>query len=281
MQYMEFSLYDFPFKFHWPDGAANLNPLAIDDEITAANVESYVLAHCASHSTRILELGTQYGLYSTLMAHALPGHGKLVGLEILPVNAQTSNENLRINALHGKGIVLHAAAADSDGYAPMTIDIHQENACVVGVCGPIHGIGTMDVPRFTIDRVQSFFGPFDMLKMDIEGFEGNILQSSEDFMRGIAIAAIEIHPHLMYGVFGKLPRMFIDCFPQGRFAGFALVGHEGNWTLHEWDEAVLSKGLTVNVFLFKRGVHDALAAGLREIVADGLGKIDARNRMAA
>lgn len=281
MQYMEFSLYDYPFKFYWPDGAANHNPLAIGDEITAANVEAYILSHCASRSSRILELGTQYGLYSTVMSYSLPGHGKLVGLEVLPVNAQISNENLRTNGLHDKALVLHAAVADGDGYEPMAIDVHKENACVMGANGPIHGIGAMEVPRFTIDRVQSFYGRFDMLKMDIEGFEGNILESSSPFMRDIAIAAIEIHPHLMYQVFGKLPRMVFDTFTRDGFNGFALVGHEGAWTCHEWDETVLATAPTVNAFLFRRGVHDAFAASLRQTVVDGLAKIDAGARRAA
>lgn len=268
-KYMEFSLFGHPFGFRWPGYAATLNPLAISDTVRPENVEAYILARCATRSKAIAEFGTQFGLYSVVMAQALLADGKLVGLEILPLNAQVSNENLRANGLGHKAIVLNAAASDRDGYEPAQIDIHRENASLLGAGGPVHGIGTMDVAQFSLDRLQAYFGPFDMIKMDIEGFEANIVPPSAFDMTGISIAAIEVHPHAMATIFGRNPIEFLRSFHPDRYLGFLLIGQDGRFTLHELsDEDAVAKALTANAFLFKKGVHDDLVADLRAKVVE-------------
>jgi len=268
LKYMEFSLFGHPFGFHWPGHAATLNPLAITGQPRPESIEAYILARCAARSHRIVEFGTQFGLYSVVMAHALPDDGKLVGLEILPLNAQVSNENLKANGLDHKAIVLHAAASDRDGYEPAQIDIHRENASLLGPAGPIHGIGTMDVPQFSLQRLETHFGPFDMIKMDIEGFEANLVPPSAFDQTGISIAAIEVHPHAIAAVFGKDPIALLRSFDRERYDGFLLIGRNGRFSLHELDddEAVM-QSLTANAFLFKRGKHDDLVGDLRAKVS--------------
>jgi len=265
LQYMEFSLFGHPFKFRWPRQGTALNPLDISDVITAENAEAYVLAKCAQVSHGVAEFGTQYGLYSVVMAKALPPGGKLVGLEILPFNAQISNENLKTNGLSEKGIVLHAAASDADGYDTVMIDVHRENASLLGAEGPIHGIGTMDVPRFSFARLRSYFGPFDMIKMDVEGYEGHLIQTMDLPMAGVNIAAIEIHPHSMHSLFGKTTAEFMGHFDPDQYCGFMLVGSNGCFTVHDLgDESALNNSVTVNAFFFRKGVHDDLASVLRQ-----------------
>ena len=264
LNYMEFSLFDRPFGFRWPRHAATLNPLAITDRPRPESIEAYILARCAARSRRIAEFGTQFGLYSLVMAQALPDDGKLVGLEILPLNAQVSNENLKANGLDGKAIVLHAAASNADGYQPAQIDIHRENASLLGPAGPIHGIGTMDVPQFSLSRLDGFFGPFDMVKIDIEGFETHLVPASGFDLTTISIAAIEIHPHAISAVFGRDPIALLRSFDPARYDGFLLIGENGRFSLHDLaDEAAVARSLTANAFLFKRGLHDDLVAELR------------------
>lgn len=274
LKYMEFSLFGHPFGFRWPSHAATLNPLAITEQPRPESIEAYILARCAARSRRIVEFGTQFGLYSIVMAHALPEDGKLVGLEILPLNAQVSNENLKANRLDHKAIILHAAASDRDGYDPAQIDIHRENASLLGPAGPIHGIGTMDVPQFSLQRLDAHFGGFDMIKMDIEGFEANLVPSSAFDESEISIAAIEIHPHAISAVFGKDPLALLRCFDRDRYEGFLLIGRNGRFSLHELDEdEAMLQSLTTNAFLFKRGKHDDLVSDLRAKVSEMNGEV--------
>lgn len=264
LQYMEFSLYGRPFAFRWPRRATTLNPLDISDVVRPENAEAFILAKCAARSRRIAEYGTQYGLYSVIMASALPRGGSLVGLEVLPLNAQISNENLRTNNLADKGIVFHAAASEDDEYDPAVIDLHSESANVLGFARPMHGIGTAEVPRFSLKRLEAFFGPFDMIKMDVEGYEACLVSPSAFDMTDISIAAIEVHPHAMHQVFGRDPVAFMHLFPPDRYVGFLLIGRDGRMTMHDLsDEDAVLRSVTANAYFFKRGYHDDLVEMLR------------------
>ncbi|WP_454849021.1 FkbM family methyltransferase [Rhizobium binxianense] len=234
--------------------------------VTPANAEAYLLHRCAQISTNILEIGTQWGLFTTIMAASCPQGGKIVGMDLLPLNVQTSNENLRRNRLGGRAFVLHTAGSTVDGSSLAKVDLHAESPGLLGQDGTsLHNLGTLDVTQASIGRMRDFFGPFDMIKMDVEGFEAALVRESIDELLQPRILEIEVHPIFISKLF-KTDISFIgEKFPLSDYDGFYLVFYDGRFSIREISDPDVQNALTANLFLFKKELkpfHDELRSVL-------------------
>ncbi|HEY0218147.1 MAG TPA: FkbM family methyltransferase, partial [Afipia sp.] len=136
----------------------------------------------------------------------------------LPLNVQTSNENLRANNLSHRAIVLHTAGSTIDGPALAKIDLHPESPGLLGRDGTsLHNIGTLDVTQASISRLREFFGPFDMIKMDIEGFEAALIKESINELLRPKILEIEVHPHFIWRLFKENISFIKNSFPMNEY----------------------------------------------------------------
>jgi len=80
--------------------------------------------------------------------------------------------------------VLQAAASDRKGKTKISFE---SNAMVTDSSDGI------DVPTVTADELDSTFGPFDVLKIDVEGFERQVLAGASALLRRSPRIILELH----------------------------------------------------------------------------------------
>jgi FkbM family methyltransferase len=113
--------------------------------------------------------------------------GLVVGLEAHPWNAMVDSAQLGLNPAIKNLRFLHAAGSDQEGSVRMVAENHNSS---VGVS---NGVATVEVPARTGDALDREFGPFNLLKIDVEGFESKVLKGCKEILRRRPKLAIEVH----------------------------------------------------------------------------------------
>ena len=183
-------------RFAWPEYSQPTFPPPLGEVVSPHNIETYVITKCSAACSKALEISTHFGFFSSIIASNLAGpSGRLIGIELMAQNAQIANYNLNLNGLSSKGLVLSAAAAEVEARECLQFDIHAENSNLMGNSKhSIHGIGVGLAASLTLPRLVDFFGRFDILKLDVEGYESFILPSlPAGMIAGFDIVCLELH----------------------------------------------------------------------------------------
>jgi FkbM family methyltransferase len=144
--------------------------------------EAYELPFELRHSRLILDLGTNIGATATWLATRY-GCDRLIGVEPVPSNADLARRNLAANGLDAE---VHEAAVaarvgtgyfdDSDGSTEGRLSNRGREVALVTVPALI---GTEQV---------------DLMKMDIEGAEGEVIGEGADWLDQVRAVVTELHP---------------------------------------------------------------------------------------
>jgi FkbM family methyltransferase len=129
----------------------------------------------------IYDVGANIGYISLLCASLSGPHGRVFSFEALPANIGRLTANVKINHLESRIAIIHAAVTDHKG--PVTFYTHRS-----GAMGKAEGSAGRDEEyrdSITVDGIalDDFMaanqnrGP-ELIKMDIEGGEGNALRGS-------------------------------------------------------------------------------------------------------
>jgi FkbM family methyltransferase len=150
----------------------------------------------------IVDAGANWG-YFTLVAAALCGpHGTVFALEPDPRHIDALSRNLSLNAF-GHVEAVHAAAASAPG--SLTLIGYDDEAGNRGV-SRLTSAGEDDaaprrftVPAVTLDALTSGSAAVDLVKIDVEGAEGLVLQGMQDGLasRRYHAVLLELHPALL------------------------------------------------------------------------------------
>jgi FkbM family methyltransferase len=135
---------------------------------------------------RILEIGAHHGVYMVLLAKLVGPEGFVLSIEANPFNAMIADAQIALNGL-GNCRLVHAAASNRPG--AVQISSHS-NARVVASNGT-------RVPAITGDELDAQFGPFTMLKVDVEGYESVVLDGCKKILNRHPRLSLEVHPPLL------------------------------------------------------------------------------------
>lgn len=125
----------------------------------------------------VLDVGANVGFY-TLLASVLVGDsGKVFAIEPLPSNPTLLKRHVALNRLKNV-TVIDGAASDRSGIASFA---QVENNCM----GKLSSDGNLVVKTFTIDDLiaQGIIAPPTIVKIDVEGAEGEVLRGAEQTLR--------------------------------------------------------------------------------------------------
>jgi FkbM family methyltransferase len=136
---------------------------------------------------RVLEIGTHHGFFAMLMACAVGPGGYVLGLEAVPFNALVAQAQISLNGFGGVCSIRNLAASD----VPGTVLISG------GRVSTAKSREAVSVQTETGDRMDSELGPFNVLKIDVEGYEGKVLAGCKQLLRRKPKLAIEVHPSRM------------------------------------------------------------------------------------
>jgi len=192
---------------------------------------------------RILEIGSHHGFTGMLLSELAGPQGSVLGLEAQPANAVVAMAQLTLNLQVENLRFVHAAGGATDGTLRVS-DWH--NSCVV--VGAQEGAEVKMVAGDNLDRAE---GPFDLLKVDVEGFECSVLQGCKELLARKPRLAIELHVDLLPR-YGTSLAEFLALIGAERYAGTMLVRARPREVL-PFEPAAIPSGGIVNLFLQPRG----------------------------
>jgi len=144
-------------------------------------------ARLVKHGDRVLEIGAHHGFTMMLLSKLVGKEGLVLAVEPSPFNAMIASAQVGLNAATNCRVI-QAAASDRKGSTRITFD---SNSMVTESANGI------EVPAVTVDDLDSTFGPFDVLKVDVEGFERQVLTGASTLLQRRPRIILELHsPYL-------------------------------------------------------------------------------------
>lgn len=143
--------------------------------------EFYALQKLVKPGDNILEIGSHHGFTGLYLSRFVGENGRVFGVEANSSNAQIDDSRMTLNGF--KNLCFkHAAGSDKPG----TLKISSSHNAVISNDGA-------DVEAITGDMLDAQFGPFNVLKIDVEGYEIEALRGCREILKRSPKLAIEIH----------------------------------------------------------------------------------------
>ena len=149
-------------------------------------IELDVFELLAEQSRVILDVGGSIGDYTCVGANRLPADGHIVAFEPIPENQAYIKKNLEQNQLTSKATVAPVAVGDRDA----EIDIYMVEGSVgthSAAATSAAGVSTksVHVPVVMLDSyvVENKLANIDILKIDVEGYDGFVLKGAQQLIR--------------------------------------------------------------------------------------------------
>lgn len=156
-------------KWYVPDGAT-------------ASAEIQQMRSFIKAGDRILEIGAHHGFFMLYLSRLVGEQGRIVSVEAHPFNAMIAHSQIGLNQANNCKVI-HAAASDRPG----TVFISNLSN------GMIVPSGGIDIMAVTVDQLDAQFGPFTVLKIDVEGYEGVVLDGCRSILRRFPRLMLELH----------------------------------------------------------------------------------------
>ncbi len=150
----------------------------------AAFAEHTETARLVRPGDRVLEIGAHHGFTAMLLSKLVGEDGSVLAVEPSPFNAMMVNAQIGLNNATNCRVV-QAAAADREGKARLSRDAVDER-----VTEASDGV---EVPTLTADELDSTLGPFNVLKIDVQGFEYQVLRGAAQMLRRRPKILLELH----------------------------------------------------------------------------------------
>ena len=129
-----------------------------------------------------LDIGANVGYYTALAIAGMEGSGKIIAVEPDRENFQYLERTVTANG-GGNVTCIQKAAADRSGF--LTLYVSSENRGDNRLYANELSDGSYSVEVSTIDSILSDLGvdAVDLIKMDVQGFEGQVLQGMRETIR--------------------------------------------------------------------------------------------------
>lgn len=143
-----------------------------------------------------VDVGAHVGYHSLVAARLVGEGGRIVSIDPQPYNCAKILANAELNRF--TNITVIAAAADeADGFISLKSQSRQDKARLT-LAGPgvNDGALTFVVPKITLRWLIETYDlrPVNLLKVDVEGFELEVLNGAGDAMRAIENIVFEVLP---------------------------------------------------------------------------------------
>ncbi len=145
----------------------------------------FIRDHMISASDLVFDVGSHHGFYAAYMARRA---ARLVAIEPNPYNLPFLRKNIELNHLQNV-IVRQAAVGDSIG----KVSLLQESDWGGIECSDTGALPTVDVDLLTLDQLAAEYGFPQLVKIDVEGFEGSALRGASQILQRRPKIALEVH----------------------------------------------------------------------------------------
>lgn len=163
-----------------------------DPAVWFRSPEAREIARLVQPGDRVLEIGANVGFTTCLLASLVGQSGHVTAVELVPANCLAAHAQIGLNGFQNIEVLQFAASDSSD-----TLNFeNKENGEVVSTSSPTAAAAQPDLPPVAArpcDELLATHGPFDLVKIDCEGFEGRVLRGSRSILASRPRLAIEIH----------------------------------------------------------------------------------------
>lgn len=157
--------------------------------------ENGELARLLAPGDRVLEIGGHHGFYAAWMARRVGTEGVVVSVEPIAFNAMVTGAQFSLNHLTNAWVVA-AAASDRPGEVQVS---SESNSRVVPTGMPVRAV--------TGDELDEDFGPFTILKIDVEGYERQVLEGCRRILARRPKIALEVHADDLASYGADIPQL--------------------------------------------------------------------------
>lgn len=189
------------------------NTLKSVREMRRANPVMSALVAALSADDVFLDVGANFGAYAIRAACRDPAPRRVYAIEPSAGPYLALLENIALNRCNDRCLPLPVVVGGADGFVDFRIDSLDPSTATSHVLSPQEGAHqptgalwepcpvTAGVPCFAIDSLvaRGTIEPPTVVKMDIEGYEGEALKGMQHTAAGIRLLAVEIHPDRLVG----------------------------------------------------------------------------------
>jgi FkbM family methyltransferase len=201
----------------------NHNGIKFDYYITDSTYRDWYnpIGHAQWHETRgyfellspgdsVLEVGCNNGFTMCIIKSITGPSAKFVGMDIVPMNCQIAHSQIGLNVFQNCQIK-HCAASDRRG--SLTV-VNTNN----GYISDRQGTDTIIVDAMPCDELLETDGYFDVLKIDVEGYEATVLKGCHQLLTHKPKLIIELHGQNVRS-FGSTYAEIFDLIDAGHYQG--------------------------------------------------------------
>jgi len=143
------------------------------------------LARTAAAGDLVADVGAHHGYFSLLLSHRVGDRGKVYAFECLPENADIAARNVALNGLKNVDVIRKAVGSRSG-----TVEIVNNSGGILGQRGP--GVRPLEAEMISLDEFFAGRVP-DLLKVDVEGYEFDVLEGASRCLAARPKIALEFH----------------------------------------------------------------------------------------
>ena len=145
----------------------------------------------------VLDIGANIGYYALMEGKAVGPKGKVYAVEPVPRNFQILRENIRLNSLENVE-AFNFALGDKNGSTKMHISNKSNWSRVIKTNIPDKIEEIIDVEMKTVDNFIENKPTPSFIRMDVEGYEVNILRGMENLIKNDRLSIfVEFHPQFI------------------------------------------------------------------------------------
>lgn len=154
--------------------------------------EIIALTQVIQPGDRVLEIGSHHGFHTMLLSSVVGSQGFVLSVEANPFNAQVAMSQVALNQKGNLCQIKNLAASDTPGRLHFS---QESNASVIDKDEAQNP--NVSVEATTGDLLAQEYGNFNVLKIDVEGFEAQVLRGCKQILQGKPKLALELHVPLL------------------------------------------------------------------------------------
>jgi FkbM family methyltransferase len=174
-----------------------------------------------------------------------------LSVEAHPQNAMIDQAQLGLNRSFTNLKFIHAACSDVAGTVKIT---PSNNSSVIKENSSVTNQNTTDlieVPAVTGDMLDKEYGPFDVVKIDVEGHEIEVLKGCTNLLSRAPKLALEIHMDCL-GWRGQSKTDIFKLIDVNRYEGEMVLRSDDFNALQIFDPSAIPENGIANVFLERK-----------------------------
>ncbi len=156
-------------------------------------LEVQVLRAACRPGDRVLDVGCNLGFMTAIAQGAVGPGGHVLAIDADPWNAILAAANCHHNGLANVTVRHAAVGRDHHGHVRIAIGMNASVRTAAADDALGEPLPMLEVPLVSVEGLAREHGTFDVLKVDVEGFEGDVLRGIGDALRPGARLHLEWH----------------------------------------------------------------------------------------